>query len=197
MLSLKKRILMISAITFVLVACFTAGYFTITEYLKSRDNKEEASDASGKKIVDANASLEDIVNSETSINIINRYIAEGKTVYTENNQGKADKEIIGMNKTQLKQYYDKKDYVLIEYSSTNVSLLKEIKGWPNGRYVVKNNENKVAIYSVSDDNKLKLEEETNLTMDLVPEGDRDAINIGKIYESIDDAREYVEYSLGS
>ena len=102
-----------------------------------------------------------------------------------------------MNKSQLKQYYGNKGYTLIEYSSSNASLLKEIKGWPAGRYVVKNNNNKVAIYSVNDINELVMEEETEVTMDLVPEGDRDAITTGKVYDTLDDAREYVEYSLGS
>jgi hypothetical protein len=197
MLSLKRRILIISAITFVLVACFTSGYFTVTGYLKWKNKDGKAADVEDKTAVDANARLEDLIDSETSISIIHRYIADGKTVYTENSEAKADKNIIGMNKSQLKQYYGNKGYTLIEYSSSNASLLKEIKGWPAGRYVVKNNNNKVAIYSVNDKNELVMEEETEVTMDLVPDGDRDAITTGKVYDTLDDAREYVEYSLGS
>jgi hypothetical protein len=197
MLSLKRRILIISAITFVLVACFTSGYFTVTGYLKWKNKDGKAAGVEDKTTVDANARLEDLIDSETSISIIHRYIADGKTVYTENNEAKADKNIIGMNKSQLKQYYGNKGYTLIEYSSSNASLLKEIKGWPAGRYVVRNNNNKVAIYSVNDKNELVMVEETEVTMDLVPDGDRDAITTGKVYDTLDDAREYVEYSLGS
>lgn len=197
MLSLKRRVLMVSAITFILVACFTAGYFAVTGYFKWKNKGEYTADAEGKQTVNANASLENLVNSETIISLINRYIAEGKTVYTENNEVKADKNIIGMNKTQLTEYYRNKGYTLIEYSSSNVSLLKEIKVWPPNRYVVKDNNNKVAIFRVNNENALVIEEETNITMDLVPEGDKEAINIGKVYETLDEAREYVEYSLGS
>lgn len=197
MSSVKRRILTISAVTFVLVACFTAGYFTITGYLKWRNKGGQLSDVGDKTTVNANARAEELINSETSISIIHRYVADEKVVYTESTESKADKNVIGMNKAQFKQYYDNKGYTLIEYSSSNASLLKEISGWPVGKYVVRQNKNKVAIYGVNEKNQLVLKEETEVTMDLVPEGDKEAITIGKVYDNIDDAREYVEYSLGS
>ena len=196
MFSVKKRILNISAITFILVACFTAGYFAITQYLESRYDKQ-ISKGADKSTINANTSVEEIINKDTDVNIIYRYIADNNTVYSGNDEGKAGTDLIGMNKAQLLQYCKDKGYSLIEYSNLNVSLLKEIKGWPAGRYVVKSTSNKVAIYSVNDKNELVMEEETELNMDLVPDGDREAITKGKIYETLEGAREYVDYSLNS
>lgn len=197
MSSVKKRVLTISVVAFVLVACFTAGYFTIMEYMNWKNKGGQASDLKEKTTVNANAKVEDLINSETSINIMHQYIMEGNMVYKESIESKADKNVIGMNKAQFEKYYSDKGYTLIEYSSANVKLLKKINAWPTGKYVVRQNNNKVAIYGVNDKNELVIEEETEISLDLVPDGDREEIIKGKVYDSLDDAKEYVEYSLGS
>lgn len=197
MSSVKRRVLIISAVTFILVACFTAGYFTVLGYLKWKNRDEQAPEVAGKVAVNANATVEDLINSETSINIIHIYMVDGNQVYEENSQSKADKNVIGMNKAQFEKYYGDKGYTVIEYSSSDAGLRKVINGWPAGKYVVRKNNNKVAIYSVNDKNQLVMEEETEISLDLVPEGDREEIIKGKVYDNLDEAMEYVEYSLGS
>lgn len=197
MSSVKRRILITSAVSFVLIACFTAGYFTVLEYLKWKNRDEQTSEVAGKVTVNANSTVEDLINSETSINIIHSYMVDGKEVYLENSQSKADKNIVGMNKAQFEHYYGDKGYTVVEYSSTDAGLRKVINGWPAGKYVVRQKDNKVAIYSVNDKNQLVMEEETEISMDLVPDGDREEIIKGKVYDNLDAAREYVEYSLGS
>lgn len=197
MSSVKRRILITSAVSFVLIACFTAGYFTVIEYLKWKNGDEQASGEADKITVNASTRSEDLINSETSISIIHRYMVDGEKVYTESSQSKADKNVIGMNKTQFEKYYGDKGYTVVEFGSSDAGLLKEIKGWPVGKYVVRQNNNKVAIYNVNDKNQLVMEEETDISLDLVPEGDREEIIKGKVYDNLDDAREYVEYSLGS
>mgnify|MGYP000076081586 CR=1 FL=1 len=188
-----KRIVGIAfALVLSLATSFLAGYYTTLKYVeRNKDILQEK--AIEDELIENTAKLPDlnIIGPSTEIVLRERYLKGVE--YNRDIIEKASSEVVGMNKTQAEEYFKSKGYTVIDFSNKRVLAVKDILDeWPKGCYVVKEQDGFVAIFQVDKSGELKLVKLTDLNVEDLPDGDKEEVKKGKVFESLEDAMELIE-----
>jgi fibrillarin-like rRNA methylase len=138
------------------------------------------------------------VNEKTELIKNYRYIIDKKEVFVDKIREKAGNEILGMNREDVEKYFNAQGLILIGYSEKEIEVSKDVYDiWPKGFYVLKTEGDFIKIFKVDEEGKLEAFEDTEMNLDLVPDGDKEEIIRGKVYKTIEEARRYIEEDLSS
>lgn len=169
-------------LAFTLIISFTGGYLVTRLYTKNVENRDEKETAEAASLLSGN----ELINETTQIIKKLSYTKNGTSFSKEYNE-KATDDILGMDKVTAEKYFKLRGYNLIEFDDKKVVISKDIDSWPPGCFIIKANNDIVAVYEVDESGNLKLRENTELKLENLPEEDRNELVLGKIFESIDEA----------
>lgn len=169
-------------LTFTLVISFTGGYLITKLYSKSADSQDGKATAEAANLL----SNDDLINENTQILKRLTYNKSGTSFSKEFNE-KATNDILGMDKVSAEKYFKLRGYNLLEFTVKKIIISKNVDSWPPGCFVIKANGDMIAVYEVDESGNLKLKENTDLKLENLPEEDRKEVELGKIFESIDEA----------
>lgn len=169
-------------LTLSLIISFAGGYI-ITKF-----HTKNVEIPNGKETAEAAHLLSnpDLINEATQILKKMTYTKNGALFSKEVNE-KATSDILGMDKATAEKYFKLRGYNLLEFTDKKVTISKDIDSWPPGCFVVKANNDIISVYEVDESGNLKLKENTELKLESLPEEDRKELEIGKIFESLDEA----------
>lgn len=168
-----------------LALSFAGGYYATLRY-SSKFEDEKPRVAAETTLFPTNT----LVSQSTKIIKRHRYsIGMG---YVKDVEEKPTPDILGMDKKSVEAYYKKSGYNLVEFTSKNVLVVKDMKLWPVGCTVVKGIDGVVAVYDVDKDGKLKFKEYTGILLENLPEQDRNDVIKGKIFEDVEEVYELLE-----
>jgi hypothetical protein len=184
----RKRLPIFVVLALTLVISFISAYYATLGFTnKAKDEDKSLKAAAETTLLPSQV----LINSSTEIIIKERYL-EGMQYDTKSKTEKPVPEVLGMNKESAEKYFGEKGYKLIDFSSQRVLLLREIQGWPPKRYVVKGNGEFVSIYEIGEDGSLKLQQDTGIMLNDLPEQDKQEVIKGKIYETMDEVDMLIE-----
>lgn len=178
----QKIFVVILVSTLMLIISFTGGYFITKYYSKYAKNLDGKDTAEAANLLSTN----DLINDNTAILKRMTYNKNGAIFSKELNE-KPTGDILGMDKVTAEKYFKLKGYNLIEFTLKEVVIEKNINTWPPGCFVIKGNNDIVAVYEVDESGNLKLKENTELKLENLPEEDRKELESGKIFETLDEA----------
>lgn len=182
-----NRLFLTIALIIVLVISFIGGYVVAELYNKNNNIEDQKTSAKATRF----RPNEDLISSNTKIMIKKNYSQNG-IIYTEELEEKPDSSVLGMDKAATEKYYKNQGYNLIQFNNYRIILSKDITAWPPGRFLLKNNNGVLAVYEINDKSELNLKENTEISVDTLPEEDRDELNIGKIFDSLDEVYLIIE-----
>lgn len=186
---LSKVLLIIS----IVVITFVTSY--IYTFKKANDKDKEASEIAKTKVSaeTLNNDYKIVINNNTKITKINRY-TKGMA-FEKKIEEKPDANLIGMDKDEAEKYFKNIGYLMIEFTSKEVILVREKNSWCPGAFVVKDNEGYITIYDVDNNSNLIFKENTNMSTNMLPEVDKNEVIKGKTYETMDEVKSLIsEYS---
>jgi hypothetical protein len=183
MLFKRRHIFIILAIS--LVFSFAGGYYLTLRH-SNQFNKDNPRVAAETTLLPTNT----VVSQSTRI--IKRYRYSTGMGYIKDLEEKPTADILGMDKKSVDAYYKKLGYTLVDFTSKEVLVVKDMQLWPPGCIVVKESNGAVAVYDVDEDGNLKLKETTYILLEYLPEQDRNEVVKGKIYEDIEKVKELLE-----
>lgn len=169
-------------LTLTLIISFTGGYFVTKLYNKEADSQNRKATAETVNLL----SNGDLINQNTQVLKRLSYSKNG-ALFTKELNEKATNDILGMDKETAEKYFKLRGYNLLEFTEKIVIVSKDIDSWPPGCFVIKSNGDSIAVYEVDESGNLKLKENTELKLENLPEEDRREVQLGKIFESIDEA----------
>ncbi|HAZ37110.1 MAG TPA: hypothetical protein DCY71_04580 [Clostridiaceae bacterium] len=180
---LSKVLLIIS----IVVITFVTSYI----YTFKRTNDKEASEIAKTKVnaETLNNDYKIVINNNTKITKINRYTMG--MVFEKKTEEKPDSNLIGMDKDEAEKYFKNIGYLMIEFTSKDVILVREKNSWCPGTFVVKDNEGYITIYDVDNNSNLIFKENTNMSTNMLPEVDKNEVIKGKTYETMDEVKSLI------
>lgn len=188
-----KRLAVGIIIIFLFIISSIAGYFTI-KYSNSFSHGKLGQNVDNKnnKIAQpASVNIIQLINSNTKITKRDRYTkGAGIVVETVERPGPA---LIGQSREGTQQYFSNQNYLLTEFSSSGVVVIKDIPTWPPNYYVVKSDNNVINIYIADNKgDKLTLVQKADLDLDNLQTEERSEIEKGKIFKSLKDIEDMIE-----
>jgi hypothetical protein len=171
-----------------------AGYFTGMRY--SRDIAKNEVNAKDVKVSIAVDTVEQpkppsiVIGTSTQIVKKHKYIKGLE--YTKEINEKAGLEILGMDIKTAEKHFKDKGYIIIDFKSEKVTLSKDIDSWAPEVYVVKSDDDVMTIYKSDANGQLTKLQDTEITLDLLPEHDRLEIIKGKTFETLEEAESLAE-----
>lgn len=173
----------------------------VTYNLKSKDNgkaKESESEMTNKssiaktnstnneQIVETNAS-EDKISPNASI-IFNKYYKQcGHTIKSREN---VTEKMVNLTKKDFEKLYS--DWQVIKFDKNEIELYKEFEGECNEHYLVKENNEVIAIYQIEKNGDLKLLKNTEIAVNCIPEVDRNNLKEGVTLVGREELNGYLE-----
>lgn len=85
-------------------------------------------------------------------------------------------ELINKTEEDIKHKYS--DWKLEKYSSTEITMYKEYNGFCDEHYIVKAENGVITIYTINEKNIEKLKEETDISVQYLPEEDLEKLKVG-------------------
>lgn len=85
-------------------------------------------------------------------------------------------ELINKNETDIKEKYP--DWKLEKYSATEITMYKEFNGFCDEHYIARAHNGVITIYTVNEENEEKLKEETDISIQYLPEEDLEKLKQG-------------------
>jgi hypothetical protein len=175
-----------------LVVTSLAGYFTGLRYSDNIAKKEVT--AKGVEVSAESVELPKppsvAIGTSTEIIKKHRYI-KGLEYIKEINE-KPGSEVLGMDMKIAETYYKDRGYVIVEFTKEKVVLSKDIESWAPETYIAKSDGEIMSIYRSDVNGELTKLQETDITLDLLPEHDRQEVIRGKTYETIEEVESLVE-----
>jgi hypothetical protein len=179
---IQKKFAVILVLTLTLIISFTGGYFATKYYNKNAENQDSKLTAEAANLL----SNHDLINENTQILKRLTYNKNG-TTFTKELKEKPTSDILGMDKVTAEKYFKLRGYNLMGFTPKEVLVKKDIDSWPPGCFVIKGNNDLIAVYEVDESGNLKLKENTELKLENLPEEDRKEVESGKVFESLDEA----------
>lgn len=179
---IQKKFTVILILTFTLIISFIGGYFATKYFNKSTENQDAKLTAEAANLLSNN----DLINENTQILKRLTYNKNG-TTFSKELKETPTSDILGMDKVTAEKYFKLRGYNLIEFTLKEVLVEKDIDTWPPGCFVIKGNNDLIAVYEVDESGNLKLKENTELKLENLPEEDRKEVELGKVFESLDEA----------
>lgn len=97
-----------------------------------------------------------------------------------------------INKTQEDLVQEYPDWKIKEYSSTKIILYKEYDGECEEHFVLRNDEGKITIYKINENNKEEVYERTEISIDYLTETDKIEIENGIRVNGIEELNQLIE-----
>ncbi len=179
---IQKRFAVILVLTFTLIISFIGGYFATKYYNRNAEDQNANATAEAANLL----SNRDLINENTQILKRMTYNKNG-AMFSKELEEKPTSDILGMDKATAENYFKLRGYNLIEFTTKEVVVKKDFDSWPPGCFVIKGNNGVIAVYEVDESGNLKLKENTELKLENLPEEDRKEVELGKIFESLDEA----------
>lgn len=88
----------------------------------------------------------------------------------------ANEEIVNMNEQELQQYY--KEWNIKQFGTEKVVLFKDIDEYCDKHYILKEQDDSIAIFNMIDDENSKLLKKTNISVKYLPETDKINLKTG-------------------
>jgi hypothetical protein len=179
---IQKRFAVILVLTFTLIISFIGGYFATKYYNRNADNQNENTTAEAANLL----SNHELINQNTLILKKLTYNKNG-AMFSKELEEKPTSDILGMDKATAEKYFKLRGYNLTEFTAKEIVVKKDIDSWPPGCFVIKGNNDLIAVYEVDESGNLKLKENTEIKLENLPEEDRKEVELGKVFESLDEA----------
>lgn len=178
-----------------LVVTSLAGYFTGLKY--SNDIAVENKDTQkGDKVSVAASSIQQPKPPSIAIGTSTQIVKQHKYIkgieYTKLINENAGPEILGMDFKTAEKHFMDRGYLIVSFDSDKVILSKRIDSWAPETYVLKSDNNVMTIYKVNANGELTEPKATPITLDILPEHDKQEIIKGKTFETIEEAEALVE-----
>lgn len=182
-----KKGKLILTFTMISIVFFTSSYiFTLNKMRNLENDNYNKVSAKG-----TTANYDNVIRPDTMIVIRNNY-TKG-TGFAIENVEQPGQLLLGLDKTKAEEHFKKLGYNLIEFTQDKVIVVKDIISWCPDTYVLKGDETQhINIYKVNGSGELELYEETDVRVDMLPEGDKNNILKGKTCESLERAEEIIE-----
>lgn len=174
-----KRVVKFS---FILIVFLVIGFYYGYELVQYKKIGEYA--ALTDKINDINEEIietnfeEEKIRYDTLILVENVY---NKCNHKENKIIKVSEEIINMKEDEAKGYFENKGYSLLEFSPSEIKLLKEEDKMCMEHFVIKfgnDNDSFLSVYKKDDNNELRLYRETDIAKEFLTNIDNENFEEG-------------------
>ena len=98
--------------------------------------------------------------------------------------------LVNLGRKELQDYYG--EWELKGFSNNEIVLYKEVDGYCDEHYKIKRNGGKVCIYHLDETGKSKLEKDTDVSMDFLPDEDREKLEDGIEIIGLDNVNKILE-----
>lgn len=98
--------------------------------------------------------------------------------------------LVNATKEEIQNEY--KDWQIKEFSPNQVTIYKEFDGECGEHYILKNDEGKISIYKIDENGNQTIYEKTEISIDYLPEKDKNAIEEGLKVNSEEKLNELLE-----
>lgn len=172
---MSKKIKLIITFSVVIIVYF-ASYF-ISMYKFNNDNPRMTIETQ-----------QETVKKETKIKLTSRYLKSGEEIVM---SIPLDEKLIGKDMTYVRNYYKDK-YAVINASSSQISLQKDYDTYSPGKFYLAIDNDKIAIFSIDKNLKIKKVKDTDFYIDYFQEDDRTSLEEGDIkyqFNSLEEAEE--------
>lgn len=184
----NKLIILLVITIVILTALLIAIFVSNDEIIKKRGESDEMVEEKISELIidDCTDEYEEYNENTISTNseeekispnckiILTRYYKECKDYINEYIQ--IPKNLVNLTQKDLQSQY--KDWEIKEFSSNRINLYKEFEGTCGEHYILRDEEEKIAIYKLNENGEEVLYEKTDIPINYLPEKDRISINNG-------------------
>jgi len=133
----------------------------------------------------------DITNDETQIILNTLYKQTGEI---QKSISKVPITLAGITLDEFKEYIEKNysDWKIKNISTVAAELFKEKDGLAPGHYIMQNKDGYIVIYKINELGEKELFEETDISLSVLSEADKNKLNKGIILKSLDEVMNIIE-----
>ncbi len=158
---------------------------------KEVDNQGIEKEGNEKEEAEDNQISTTIVTENTEIVFDTYYNQTGEI---NRNSIKVPTPIIGMTLSEFRDYIESNysDWRIKNISTKSVVLYKEKNSLMPNTYLIKNNEGYITIYKVNDDGEIEIFDETDISVNNLPNTDRTKLNKGIYVKTLEEVESLIE-----
>lgn len=183
-MNMKKLIVILSGVVIFVASTFT-GYFMYQKNKPFLANQTYTTEANAVSFEDTT-----VISAKTAITKRIRY-SKGLPVIIDSVE-EASSENLGMDKKSAEQFYGKEGYLVVEFNSKRVILLKDIQTWPPNYYVVKEDNGVINTYFSDPEGKLSFLKASEMDIEAIPTEDQNDFKKGIAFKSLQEIEDLFE-----
>lgn len=147
---------------------------------------KELNNVSNNQILQTNA--DEIKISPNCLLILKRYYSECE--HTINEYLDIPENLVNKTQENLKQQYQ--NWEVKKYSSTEIILYKEFNSSCGQHFILRNDDGKIAVYRINEDNEEEMYEKTEISVDYLTDTDKIQIENGIKVNGIEELKQLIE-----